>query len=63
MSACSTNVSRHVANRTFNEQRDFRVETDHTFLMRRLSSSTYEILVRAGGGYCITSTECKDDVT
>ena len=40
---------RHVANRMFNEQRI--IQTVHSFLMRHLSSSTSEILVRAEGGH------------
>ena len=39
---------RHDINRMFNERV---IQTVHSFLMRRLSSSTCEILVRAGGGH------------
>jgi len=38
----------HVANRMFNEQR---IQTVHSFLIRRLSLSTPEILVGAVGGH------------
>ena len=37
------------------------IQTVHSFLMRRLSLSTSEILVHAGGGHF--EHLCKDDVT